>query len=224
MNASAEFFKAVFYGITNTVKTFVDNAIGVFYSFSDGFANGFMNVLTLIRQGIYTMLIAPIKLILTAISKLPSKMGEVGKAGLESLEQYEKEHFNYSFSIENKIKNAEKNQTKWKNNSSTNNMIAIPNSMMSSSKIPTSKDVTPAVLETKFGSNSDNLGKSSSNANLSNGNLSKSNSLTNRQNNQNFNNGKSTLDININAPKNYNTSYSLNNFDNPLLINVNGNQ
>ncbi|HSQ97110.1 MAG TPA: phage tail tape measure protein [Rickettsiales bacterium] len=231
MNASAEFFKAVFFGITNTIKKFVDNAIGVFYSFSDGFANGFMNVLILIRQGIYTMLIAPIKLILTALSKLPSKMGDVGKAGLESLEQYEKEHFNYSFSTENKIKNAEKNQTKW-NSTSTNNIMAIPNSnmisaipnsMMSSSKIPTSKDVTPAVLETKFGSNN-NIENDSNNGNSSNGNLSKNNSLANRQNNQNVMSGKSTLDININAPKNYDTSYSLNNFNNPLLINVNGNQ
>lgn len=240
MNASAEFFKALFFGITNTIKEFVDNAIGVFCSFSDGFANGFMNVLVLIRQGIYTMLIAPIKLILTAISKLPSKMGEVGKAGLESLEQYEKENFQYSFSIENKIKNAEKNQTKWKSASTNNMLMAIPNSIMSSSKMlnskmPTSKDVTPAVLETKFGSNNNNVENNSNNRNAngnsSNRNSSKSNSLNNSQNNQNSNNlnsnsnNRSTLDININAPKNYNTNYALNNnFNSPLLINVNGNQ
>ncbi|MDD2839826.1 MAG: phage tail tape measure protein [Rickettsiales bacterium] len=219
-NAFAEFIKSIFFNVIDTVKMIISNTVNTFKSFTDGFGTGFINVLTVIRQGLYTLIITPIKWILIALSKLPSKLGGIGKAGLESLEQFEKEKFQYSFSAENKIKNAEKNQTKWKDTSTDNMLTAIPNSMISSSKIPTSKDVTPAVLETKFGSDSD-----PNNQNSSNGNLSKSNSLANRQNNQNFNNGKSTLDININAPKNYNTNYALNNnFNSPLLINVNGNQ
>jgi len=211
-NAFAEFIKAIFFNVIDTVKMIINNTVNTFMSFTDGFKNGFMNVLTLIRQGLYTLIITPIKWILITLSKLPSKLGGIGKAGLESLEQFEKENFQYSFNTEDKTEN-EKNKDTEKVNTTSNMMTMIPNS-----KMPTSKDVTPAVLETKFGSNTENGLNNSSNGNLNN------NSLTNRQNNQNFNNGKSTLDININAPKNYDTSYSLNNFNNPLLINVNGNQ
>ena len=229
MNAFAEFIKAIFFNVIDTVKMIINNTVNTFKSFTDSFGTGFMNVLTLIRQGIYTLIITPIKWILIALSKLPSKIGTIGKAGLESLEQFEKENFQYSFSTDekndNRIENGESNNTKNKGTEKTttasNMMTLIPNS-----KMPTSKDITPAVLETKFGNNDNNIENSSNNGNVngnsSNGNMNKNNSSINTQN---MMNGRSTLDININAPKNYSTNYALNNnFNSPLLINVNGNQ
>jgi TP901 family phage tail tape measure protein len=196
INAGVSFIKDVFFYIVNTIKQFIDLTINTFKSFSDGIWIGFKNIITLINHAMYTLLITPIKWILIALSKLPSKLGEMGKAGLDALSNFENNEFKYSFN---------------KDNSNGKNNIPLINN------IPTAKDVTPAVMQTKYGSN-DSQNNTSTNPLLNNTN-------TTGQKNNAINNQKSVLDININAPKQYNTSYSLNNpYDSGLMINVGNGQ
>ena len=99
---------------------------------------------------------------------------------LNAIDQYEKDTFKYSFSKDDEEKDKE-----------------APAPLMT--KIPTSKDITPAVINTKFNENQTLIKYDQRNNNII----------------------RSTLDINITAPKNYSASYSLNNSQNSsLLINV----
>ena len=140
-------------------------------------------------------MITPIKWALKAISYLPEKFGGgLAENALEYLDKYEKDTFKYSFNNDN-----DKSEKNGKNNKKETNRIATPIMI----KIPTSKDITPAVINTKFNENQ---------------------TLIKHYEQQNNNINRSTLDINIIAPKNYSTNYSLNNSQNSsLLINV-GNQ
>jgi hypothetical protein len=109
------------------------------------------------------------------------------------LKTFEDKTFTYTFDNKN-------------NNNNKNNNFSIPQS----------KDITPAVLDTKYGDNSKD------NPLLNNLNLMGQN---NNMRNSAINNTKSTLDISITAPKQYNTNYSLiNPYNSGLMINVNGNQ
>ena len=127
------------------------------------------------------------------ISYLPEKFGGgLAENTLNAIDEYEKDTFKYSFN-----ENSDKEKDN-KNNKKETNGIAAP--IMT--KIPTSKYITPAVINTKFNENQTLI----------------------KHNQQNNSINRSILDINITAPKNYSTNYSLNNSQNSsLLINV-GNQ
>lgn len=221
-----DFIKNVFFITIDSIKGFIDNTINVFKSFSDGFGIGFINVLTLIRQGIYTLIITPIKWILIALSKLPSKLGGIGKAGLEALDNFERDSFQYSFNTENKDgenKDAENKDVGSKENNKNNIQPSTIN--LQHPNLPNAKDVTPAVLQTKFGFNQDNRANGNNADNINQDSNSNNNQTSMKQiSMERLNNNRSILDINITAPKNYNTNYSLNNVNSPLLINVNGKQ
>jgi TP901 family phage tail tape measure protein len=190
INAGASFIKDVFFYIADTLKKFADITVNVFKSFSDGFLNGFLNLVTLIAHSIYEYLIYPIKILLIAISKIP-KIGKAGQWGLDALKDFEDKTFTYTFNKENNG-----------NNNKNSNF-----------DMPQSRDITQAVMNTKYGNNDSQGNPLLSNLDLING-----------RNNQ-TNNSKSTLDININAPKQYMASYALNNpYNSGLMINVNGNQ
>jgi len=193
---AVSYIKYIFFNTVDSIKSFINNAVNTFKSFSDGFGTGFLNILTLINHGLFKLIITPIKWALKAVSYLPEKFGGgLAENALNAIDQYEKDTFKYSFS--NDID---------KNNKKETNEIAMP--MMT--KIPTSKDITPAVINTKF--NDGNANNRQQNQTL----------INHEQQNNNIN--RSILDINITAPKNYSTNYSLNNSQNSsLLINV-GNQ
>ena len=128
---------------------------------------------------------------------------------LDYLDEYEKDTFKYSFKESCKEEKDNKNEKNEKNDKKETNGITAP--MMT--KIPTSKDITPAVINTKF--NDDNINNRQQNQTLIN-------QYSQQSNSNNIN--RSILDINITAPKSYSTNYSLNNSQNSsLLINV-GNQ
>ena len=199
---AVSYIKYIFFNTVDSIKSFINNAVNTFKSFSDGFGTGFLNILTLINQGLFKLMITPIKWALKAVSYLPKKFGGgLAENALNAIDQYEKDTFKYSFS--NDID---------KNNKKETNEMATP----TMTKIPTSKDIIPAVLETKFGNNNLN--------NNSNNGQQNQTSIKQYPQQNNSSNIKSTLDINIIAPKNYSTNYSLNNSQNSsLLINV-GNQ
>lgn len=199
---AVSYIKYIFFNTVDNIKSFINNAVNTFKSFSDGFGTGFLNILTLINQGLFKLMITPIKWALKAVSYLPKKFGGgLAENALNAIDQYEKDTFKYSFS--NDID---------KNNKKETNEMATP----TMTKIPTSKDIIPAVLETKFGNNNLN--------NNSNNGQQNQTSIKQYPQQNNSSNIKSTLDINIIAPKNYSTNYSLNNSQNSsLLINV-GNQ
>lgn len=199
---TVSYIKYIFFDTIDSIKEFIGNAVNTFKSFSDGFGTGFLNILILINHGLFKLMITPIKWALKAVSYLPKKFGGgLAKNALNAIDQYEKDIFKYSFS--NDID---------KNNKKETNEMATP--MMT--KIPTSKDITPAVLETKFLNN--NLNNNANNVQQN------QTSIKQYPQQNNSSNIKSTLDINIIAPKNYSTNYSLNNSQNSsLLINV-GNQ
>lgn len=196
IDAITSFIKDMFFNTINSIKEFIGNAVNTFKSFTDGFGTGFLNILTLINQGLFKLLITPIKWALTAISKLPKKLGGgLAQDALDYLNEYEKDRFKYSFNESNKDKNQK--------DTTLNTAL--------STKIPNSKDITYSVMQTKFGNNINDNNKQQNQTLISN----------NSQNNMST---RSTLDINIIAPKNYGTNYSLNNNSNSsLLINV-GNQ
>ena len=196
IDAITSFIKDMFFNTINSIKEFIGNAVNTFKSFTDGFGTGFLNILTLINQGLFKLLITPIKWALTAISKLPKKLGGgLAQDALDYLNEYEKDRFKYSFNETNEDKNQK--------DTTLNTAL--------STKIPNSKDITYSVMQTKFGNNINDNNKQQNQTLISN----------NSQNNMST---RSTLDINIIAPKNYGTNYSLNNNSNSsLLINV-GNQ
>lgn len=196
IDAITSFIKDMFFNTINSIKEFIGNAVNTFKSFTDGFGIGFLNILTLINQGLFKLLITPIKWALTAISKLPKKLGGgLAQDALDYLNEYEKDRFKYSFNETNEDKNQK--------DTTLNTAL--------STKIPNSKDITYSVMQTKFGNNINDNNKQQNQTLISN----------NSQNNMST---RSTLDINIIAPKNYGTNYSLNNNSNSsLLINV-GNQ
>ena len=196
IDAITSFIKDMFFNTINSIKEFIGNAVNTFKSFTDGFGIGFLNILTLINQGLFKLLITPIKWALTAISKLPKKLGGgLAQDALDYLNEYEKDRFKYSFNETNEDKNQK--------DTTLNTAL--------STKIPNSKDITYSVMQTKFGSNINDNNKQQNQTLISN----------NSQNNMST---RSTLDINIIAPKNYGTNYSLNNnSSSSLLINV-GNQ
>ena len=196
IDAITSFIKDMFFNTINSIKEFIGNAVNTFKSFTDGFGIGFLNILTLINQGLFKLLITPIKWALTAISKLPKKLGGgLAQDALDYLNEYEKDRFKYSFNETNEDKNQK--------DTTLNTAL--------STKIPNSKDITYSAMQTKFGNNINDNNKQQNQTLISN----------NSQNNMST---RSTLDINIIAPKNYGTNYSLNNnSSSSLLINV-GNQ
>ena len=206
---TVSYIKYIFFNTVDSIKSFINNAVNTFKSFSDSFGTGFLNVLTLINHGLFKLMITPIKWALKAISYLPKKFGGgLAENALNAIDQYEKDTFKYSFN-----KNDEENRNNKENNKENNkyNNEEKENNYQLSTlnyQLPKAKDITPAVLETKFGNNGQR----------------NQTSIKQYPQQNNSSNIKSTLDINIIAPKNYSTNYSLNNSQNSsLLINV-GNQ
>ena len=206
---TVSYIKYIFFNTVDSIKSFINNAVNTFKSFSDSFGTGFLNVLTLINHGLFKLMITPIKWALKAISYLPKKFGGgLAENALNAIDQYEKDTFKYSFN-----KNDEENRNNKENNKENNkyNNEEKENNYQLSTlnyQLPKAKDITSAVLETKFGNNGQR----------------NQTSIKQYPQQNNSSNIKSTLDINIIAPKNYSTNYSLNNSQNSsLLINV-GNQ
>ena len=194
INAGVSFIKDVFFTTIDSIKGFIDNTLNVFKSFSNGFGTGFLNVLTLINQGLFKLMITPIKWALKAISYLPKKFGGgLAENALDYLDEYEKDTFKYSFNKNSDREKDNKNDKKEKNNYQLSTF---------NYQLPKAKDITPAVINTKFNENQTLI----------------------KHNQQNSSINRSIFDINITAPKNYSANYSLNNSQNSsLLINV-GNQ
>ena len=214
---TVSYIKYIFFNTVDSIKSFINNAVNTFKSFSDSFGTGFLNVLTLINHGLFKLMITPIKWALKAISYLPKKFGGgLAENALNAIDQYEKDAFKYSFDKDDEENRNNKENNK--ENNKYNNKEKENNYQLSTLnyQLPKAKDITPAVLETKFGNND-------LNNNTNNGQQNQA-SIKQYPQQNNSSNIKSTLDINIIAPKNYSTNYSLNNNQNsPLLINV-GNQ
>ena len=201
---AVSYIKYVFFDTIDSIKSFINNAVNTFKSFSNGFGTGFLNVLTLINHGLFKLIITPIKWALKAISYLPERFGGgLAENALNAIDQYEKDTFKYSFNENSDEKNRNNKENNEENNKN-NNKKEKNNYQLSTInyQLPKAKDITPAVINTKFNENQTLI----------------------KHNQQNNNINRSILDINIIAPKNYSTNYSLNNSQNSsLLINV-GNQ
>lgn len=95
---TVSYIKYVFFDTIDSIKSFINNAVNTFKSFSNGFGTGFLNVLTLINHGLFKLIITPIKWALKAISYLPEKFGGgLAENALNAINQYEKDTFKYSF-------------------------------------------------------------------------------------------------------------------------------
>ena len=198
---AANYIKYIFFDTIDSIKSFINNAVNTFKFFSNGFGTGFLNVLTLINHGLFKLIITPIKWALKAISYLSEKFGRgLAENALNAIDQYEKDAFKYSFN-ENSDEENRNNKENNEENNKNNNKKEKNNYQLSTInyQLPKAKDITPAVINTKFNENQTLIKYDQRNNNII----------------------RLTLDINITAPKNYSASYSLNNSQNSsLLINV----
>jgi TP901 family phage tail tape measure protein len=195
-NTIGNIIAGVFFYITDTIKQFVSIITNTFKSFSINIKDGLLNTITMIAHGIYEWLIYPIKMLLIVLSKIP-KIGKAGQWGLDALKNFENKTFTYAFDDKGNSNNSSSDNSNGNNNSKT------------------TTDYSTAIAGLGLNRHSD-----------SQNNLLSNNLNTARMgNNMTTASNKSILDININAPKQYNTSYSLNNpYSSGLMINVNGNQ
>jgi hypothetical protein len=185
-----------FFYKTDTIKQFENIITNTFKSFSLSIKDGFLNLITLISHGIYELLIYPIKILLTILSKIP-KIGKAGQWGLDALKNFEDKTFTYTFNNRGNSNNSSSDNSNGNNNSKT------------------TTDYSTAIAGLGLNRHSDNQN-----------NLLSNNLNTARMgNNMTTTSNKSILDININTPKQYNADYSLNNpYNSGLMINVSGGQ